>query len=330
MSIPTSIGVLVGRDLIGDALIKLPFVRALRKAFPQAEISWITTQAATAFATALREPTKDLINTVYETPDWVMENATVKAPHFDLVLDTRNRWKLALKARQTIPHKMFLSMAMRYFFSDKRPPLFKPTPKHMVDRLLQMLELAAGYMPSSAGALPVRADLLSIARQLLPEGHTYVGLAPGAGNPVKIWPRYKFEKVAKSQAARGHVPVFLLGPQELDWYNELSSAVPEAKFPLQDHGAWGSTQLTIDHTFAVAKCLDVAVANDSGVGNMLGAMDCKLVSLFGPTSAEKLAPRVTRGTVIRAQDFGNTTSMGAITWESVDKALDTLLTAKNR
>lgn len=325
MSTPTSIGVIVGRDLIGDALIKLPFVRALRNAFPKAEISWITSQAPTCFSNLMSEPTRGMIDKIYEMPEWVTKRTLTNTPSFDLLIDTRNRWKLALEARRLIPHQKFIAMAMRYLFSDSRPGLFKATPHHIVDRLLQMVELAAGYMPPSAGALPVSDELLRRTRKILPEGHVYVGLAPGAGNPVKIWPRHKFEKLAAMQADKNHVPVFLLGPQELDWYNELSSAVPVAKFPLQDYDTWGTAQLTINHTFAVAKCLDVAVANDSGVGNMLGAMDCRLISLFGPTSPVKLAPRVSRGKVIRAQDFGNTSQMNAIPVEAVAVAVEDVL-----
>lgn len=323
MSTPATIGVIVGRDLIGDALIKLPFVRALRNAYPKAEISWITSQSTTAFAGALREETRHLIDRVYETPPWI--SAAGGAPAFDLLLDTRNRWKLAVEARRILPHKVFVAMAMRYLFSDIRPPFLQRRPQHMVDRLLQMVELAAGYSPSSTGSLPVPEDLVRKARQLLPEGRVYIGFAPGAGNPIKIWPRHKFEKVAKSQEAKGRVPVFLLGPQELAWYDELAAALPSAKFPLQDYNAWGTAQLTISHTMAVAKCLDAAVANDSGVGHMLAAVDCRLISLFGPTSAEKLAPRVSRGEVVYAGDFGASSSMSAIPWEAVDAAVDKIL-----
>jgi ADP-heptose:LPS heptosyltransferase len=325
MSTPATIGVIVGRDLVGDALIKLPFLRALRHAFPQAQISWITSQAPTAFSSLLREATMGLIDAIYETPAWVTGAGAADAPFFDLLLDTRNRWKLAREVRRIVPHKIFIAMAMRYLFSDKRPNLFEAQPKHICDRLLQMVELAAGYKPPSVGSLPVPDELMQRARRILPEGKIYVGLAPGAGNAVKIWPRHKFEKIAQLQAAKGRVPVFLLGPQELDWYDELVAAVPSAKFPLQDYDAWGTAQLTISQTLAVAKCLDAVVANDSGVGNMLGAMDCRLISLFGPTSAEKLAPRVSHGKVIRAQDFGGSSSMGAITWEAVDAAVDAMI-----
>lgn len=325
MSTPTRIGVIVGRDLVGDALIKLPFTRALRHAFPKAEISWITSQAPTAFSSLLRDATGDLIDKIYETPDWITGQGAAGAPYFDLILDTRNRWKQARAARRIVPHKTFVAMAMRYLFSDLRPPLLSKTPIHICDRLLQMVELAAGYKPPSTGSLPIPDEIMKIARILLPPRHTYIGLAPGAGNAIKIWPRYKFEKLAMAQAAKGRVPVFLLGPQELGWYNELASAVPSALFPLQAYELWGTAQLTITYTLAIAKCLDVAVANDSGVGNMLGAMDCRLISLFGPTSPEKLAPRVSHGKIIRSQDFGNTNMMNAIQWETVDRAVDQML-----
>lgn len=323
-----TIGVIVGRDLVGDALIKLPFLRALRNAYPKAIIHWITSQGPTAYGGVLRQATKGLINQVQETPAWIggvrgPHMQIAKAPYFDLLIDTRNRWRDALVARQ-IPHGLFVALAARYLFSDKSPPVFAPRPAHLVDRLLQMVELTAGYMPNTTGALPVPAEILGQARQMLSEGRIYVGIAPGAGNEIKIWPRYKFEKLAALQAARGRVPVFILGPQELGWFDELAAKIPTAKFPLQDYDAWGTAQLTIDHTLAIASLLNVAVANDSGIGHMLAAVDCPLVSLFGPTAPEKLAPRVTHGKIIRAQTFGSS-QMKAIMWEAVDHAVDEML-----
>ncbi len=149
-------------------------------------------------------------------------------------------------------------------------------------------------------------------------------LRRGAGNGIKAWPRSRFEQVAAAQAAKGRVPVFLLGPQELDWCDSLAAAVPAALFPLQAYDAWGGAALSIEQTLAVGSLLNVAVANDSGTGHMLAAVDCPLISLFGPTSPVKLAPRVTRGLVVQAQDFGGS-EMSAIPWESVDSAIESFL-----
>jgi ADP-heptose:LPS heptosyltransferase len=350
-----NIGVIVGRDLVGDALMKLPFLRALRNAFPDAAISWITSQGPTAFAAQLLEPTQGLIDKIYQQPDWLQtygdqpavafgaqslvtlfqqfigpfpaaESQKPDTPFFDLLIDTRNRWREAIYAR-LVPHKLFLAPAMHYLFSEKRPAFLGSRPDHICDRLLDLVELAAGYRPPSTGALPVPDEVLQKARRILPEGKTYIGLAPGAGYIDKAWPRFKFEKIAFAQAQKGRVPVFILGPQELSWYDELQATVPDAKFPLQEYDLWGNNAITIDHTLAIGRLLDVAVANDSGVGHMLAAADCALISLFGPTNPEKLAPRVTNGMVIKAQQFGSS-HMRAIPTEEVDGAIEAMLAKK--
>lgn len=341
--IPATIGVIVGRDQVGDGLIKLPFLRALRHAFPQSKIHWITSQGPTAYATILWEATKGLIDAIHEQPDWIRwpvasgrwsekkdsgHRSPATDPFFDLLIDTRNRWREALQARK-IPHGLFLALAARFLLSEKRPSSWLFPPEHMVDRLLQLVELASNKKPQPQGAVSLRPELVEMARKILPDGKTYVGLATGAGNPIKIWPRYKFEMLARLQADKGRVPVFILGPQEQADFAALSALLPTARFPLQEMEAAGTFQLTIDHTFAIASLLDVAVANDSGVGHMLAAADCPLISLFGPTSADKLAPSVSRGMIISAQDFGDK-RMKAITWEAVDQAVDRFLPLKGK
>lgn len=317
------IAVLSGREVIGDALLKLPFLRALRAAWPKARIHWVTTQGPTAYNGPLRETVRPLIDAIHEQPEW-LTHRTEDRPSFDLVLDTRGRWKLALQAKWHLPHKLFIAPAFRYLFSDRRPPLFTPRPAHMVDRLLQMAELAAGYAPPVTGRLPVHPDRLAKARQILPEGHIYVGFAPGAGNAIKKWPLASFEKVAKLQVRMNRIPVFLLGPQELDLYDDLFRAIPEAIFPLQAHQIWNTPEPDIEATLAVAQGLTLAVANDSGTSHMLAAVDCPLISLFGPTSATKLAPKVTHGHVLTARDFGSE-EMASIPPESVHEAINSVI-----
>lgn len=324
-----TIGVIVGRDLVGDALMKLPFLRALRAAWPEASLHWITAQNTTAYNNVLRNVTRGLIDVIHETPSWLptgeRPEVVGEAPRFDVLLDTRGDAREALRARGSVPHGLFLAPALRYLFSDRRPPLFQPKPSHLCDRLLQLVALANnGVVPTTTGRLPVSPDLLEKARQILPAGPVYVGFAPGAGNRVKVWPRYKFEKVAAAQAAKGRVPVFLLGPQELDWLESIVESVPTAKFPLQAYDVWGHAAVTVEQTLALGSLLDVAVTNDSGTGHMLGAVDCPLVSLFGPTSPAKAAPKVSRARILCAQDYGSS-AMNAIRWEDVDRAVESLL-----
>jgi len=252
--------------------------------------------------------------------------ARIYARNGHLVIDTRNRWREAIYARR-VPHKVFIAPAMHFLFSERKPPFLGSRPLHLCGRLLELVALAAGHVPPSTGALPAPAEAVKKARRILPEGNIYVGLAPGAGDLTKAWPRYKFEKVALAQAAKGRVPVFILGPQELGWYDELQATVPQAKFPLQEYDLWGEHAITLDHTLAIGALLNAAVANDSGAGHMLAAIDCPLISLFGPTSPDKLAPQVTHGIVLRAQDFGSSQTR-AISEQAVNDAIDKLLSIK--
>jgi len=319
------IGIISGREIIGDALIKLPFLRALRAAWPEATIHWITAKDTTAYHGPLRETVRPFVNEIHECPVWIKKkSAKHPAPPFDLVIDTRGRWKMALAARTRLPHKLFIAPAFRYLLSDRRPPFLSKRPERMIDRLMQTIELAAGAVPSVTNRLPVSPQLLDQARRILPEGQIYVGFAPGAGNGIKKWPLASFEKVAKLQVRMNRIPVFILGPQELDMYDPLFRAIPEAIFPLQAHGVWGTQKPSVDQTLAIGHCLDLAVTNDSGTSHMLAAVDCPLVSLFGPTSASKLAPKVTHSAVIKAQDFGGT-EMVLIPTEAVNEAINRLL-----
>lgn len=322
------IGVITHGELIGDALIKLPFLRAMRALWPDAEIHWISSHSPTAFDGALKDIVAPLIDRVHTNPDWVHKRM-LEAPDFDLLIDTRSRWKLALMARLTVPHRLFISSAFRFLFSGRRPPFSEPKRRHVVDRLMQLLELAAGKKPDATKLLPIPADLKAKAQRILPEGQIYIGFAPGAGGVVKKWPLESFEKAAQLQVRMNRVPVFLLGPQELDLYDQLFRSVPEAIFPLQAHEVWGTKNISIEQTLAIASCLDLAVTNDSGTSHMLAAVDCPLVSLFGPTSAEKLAPRVSRSVVLKAKDFGSE-DMSAIPVESVHEAVNKLILLRGK
>lgn len=315
-------------ELIGDALMLIPYLRAVRSVWPKAEIHWVSSPGRTPLNTTLKDLTASLIDVFHIQPLW-LKDKKAQAPSFDLVIDTRNRWKLALRARSMLPHKLFIATAFRYLFSDRRPSLLKPRPTHLHDKLFQTIELAAGYLPKLQFGLEIQPDLKEKARHLLPEGPVYIGIAPGAGGAIKKWPLERFEAVAQKQVRLNRVPVFLLGPQESDLYNRLSLAVPKALFPLQAHDIWGRHDVLLEHTLAVASCLTLAVANDSGLSHMLSSTNCPLVSLFGPTSAEKIAPRVTFRKILKARDFGSR-KMDAIPTEAVLKAIDALVLELSR
>jgi ADP-heptose:LPS heptosyltransferase len=240
---------------------------------------------------------------------------------FSVIIDTQTTVWRSLTLRR-LPHELFISPAARFRLSDRRPAPGHIRPPHMVDRLNELLTLAAGHIPAVTAELRLPEDLVAKAEAALPPGPAYIGLAPGAGKRFKCWPLDRFIAVASAQAERGRVPVFILGPDELEWLPQIREAVPTALFPEQDKAIWGEG-FTPLRTIALARRFTAALANDSGVSHMFGAADAPLVTLFGPTPAEKFQPKVTLGRVITAQEFGGE-AMTDIPVQSVIERLDQL------
>ncbi|WP_051511674.1 glycosyltransferase family 9 protein [Skermanella stibiiresistens] len=321
-----SVAVFSYEEIIGDGLYKLPFVRMLRAAYPTARITWITTRK-TVYAGRLQPIMTGLIDEFRQDSGIGESVGGVFRPlpfrqRFSVIIDTQTTLWRTLTMRR-MPHDLFVSGSFGFRLSDRKPPPSQIRPSHMVDRLADLVRLAAGAVPKVATGLRLPGDLTAKAEAALPPGPVYVGLAPGAGKRFKCWPLDRFVAVAKAQAEQGRVPVFILGPDELEWLPQLAEAVPTALFPEQDQSVWGDA-FTPLRTIALARRFSAAIANDSGVSHMFGAADIPLLTLFGPTPAAKFQPRVTVGGAITAQEFGGR-DMTDIPVQTVIERVDQLL-----
>jgi len=63
---PQTILVYVGLDLVGDGLLKLPFVRVLRANWPTAKITWCAGKGSSVYAGSLRPLVAGLIDETLE------------------------------------------------------------------------------------------------------------------------------------------------------------------------------------------------------------------------------------------------------------------------
>jgi ADP-heptose:LPS heptosyltransferase len=305
-------------EVIGDGLIKLPFVAGLRRAFPDAHIAWAAAKGDTVYAGPLAGVVTGLIDeivTVGPTGAGALDIMPWVRPFggrcFDLVIDTQENAARAAVVRRAVGKGGRLIS----------PGLAKNDwPTAVVDRFARLLDLAK---PGAAPA-PLRLNdpaVTAAARELLPDGPTYVGFAPGAGGADKRWPLERYIALARSQTARGRTPVFFLGPQEATARDAVVDAVPEALFPEDAApGDLRGPRLVI----ALAGRLAAAVANDAGPGHMLAAGGAPLLSLQRDArKAAKFKPAAQRLEMLVAEDYGD--SMAALPLDVAERALETLL-----
>ncbi|GAB4181452.1 MAG: glycosyltransferase family 9 protein [Thalassobaculales bacterium] len=310
-------------NALGENIIKLPFLRALRTAFPGARIAWVPGLGPAKFAGPLAPLVEGQIDELIcdldlprRWPAALGWRSPLPGRRFDLVIDTQHLPQRTLQLRR-IAHRRFISPAWRFALSHGRPP-GGAWPVRLVDRLLALVAAATGGpLPAPGHRAPLAPHWHARAAALLPPGATYVGLAPGAGrrDTGKCWPLERYLALAREQAARGRTVVWLAGPDEREWADALA-AVPGSLLPALD-----SPALTV----ALAGRLAGAVANCSGTGHMLAAGGAPLVSLFGPTDPAKYAPYAVAGTAIR----GEGRRIDAITPEMVADALEKHLARAN-
>jgi ADP-heptose:LPS heptosyltransferase len=326
-----SVLVYVGFDRVGDGLLKLPFVQGLRRAFPEARITWLAGREDSVYAGVMAGPVRGLIDEIIEnagvglSPMELLQGRPTGAlagRRFDLIVDTQRIFWTSLSLWR-VPHGTFISPAARFLLSAKKPRPGYRFPKTMQRQMLDLLELASGldFPTPKALQLDIDAELREAAARLLPEGREYLGIAPGSGGPPKCWPLENFIAVARGRQALGRTPVFLLGPKEAGWRDRIAKAVPKALFPLQDAATQRAFGFSPFLTIALAARLGLALSNDSGAGHMLAVGGAPVVILYGPTRPDKFQPMTERLVTLHAHDFGGS-DMHRIPVAAVETALD--------
>ena len=313
-------------EVIGDGLIKLPFIAGLRVAFPKARITWCAAKGDTVYAGPLKAVVAGYIDEILTegpTGAGVLDALPWVKPFggrtFDLVIDTQENLRRTVVARRAARAR-FVSAAHQARKAD--------WPVAVVDRLARLLSLATDGTAAPRSLTLIDTDATDAARALLPTAHyggpVYVGLAPGAGGQDKRWPLDRYLELARRIEASDRKVVFFFGPDEAADAQAAREAVPTALFPEKDRtDAYPGVKGPL-LAIALAGRLTAAVANDAGPGHMLAAGGAPLLSLQKDhRKAVKFRPAAQRLELLVAEDYGQ--EMAALPLDVVDAALQRLI-----
>jgi ADP-heptose:LPS heptosyltransferase len=316
-------------EVIGDGVIKLAFAAAVREAFPDAWIVWCAAKGSTVYTGPLRTAVAGLIDEVLNTGRMgvrVVDHLfnPFDGRRFDIVIDTQGAFTRGLYARRA--GRRFVSrVAGTKGFPRRRRT--GEAPIGMLDRLTDLLEIAAGRRIPPRPVRLADERALGAARALLPDGPTYVGFAPGAGGQEKRWPLDRYLSLAAIAKAAGHTPVFFFGPDERADLDVARAAMPDAFYPEFDRKDEYPDVRGPLLVIALAGRLTAAVANDAGPGHMLAAGGAPLLSLQRTRwLATKFKPSAPQLSLLIAEDFGPD-GMDALPLDAAWGALKDLIAA---
>ncbi len=309
---------------LGDIVLSLPIVTALRRQFPDA---WIGYLCRGRYSGALAGDTG--LDDVVVLPGSVIEQVRLfrklRRSGIDIALDLLSSPRSALitwicGARVGLGmdvgrHRWcYHHVIPRAIFRDGRP-LKRYTLESNRD-IVRMLNIPVDIPPSGgddvdacsdrapvSGSLAIGFPAAALERRWADEyvaglgidRSLLVGVVPGAKCRSKSWPLDRFVRLSLRLVGElGLVPVILWGPGEEQQATELHNRVP---------GSIKSPDIGIARLGALIKKLRLLVSADTGPKHIAVIQGVPTVTLFGPTDPRTWDPMTERHRVIDCSPF---------------------------
>ena len=261
---------------LGDLVLATVLLPALRRAYPEAEIHWVTKRAWASLLAA--DPRLDRLIVLEAGAALHSLLPELAAFDYDLVVDAhanlRSRALCALLP--PAPVRRLEKDSLARWILLRGGPVLGSLRRRLVDRytLLATGEDADGLRPRVVfGTEAARA-----ASEFLADRREWVAVAPGARHAAKRWPPEHFAAVAARLRASGCSILVVGGPDEIDALRGVAEAVEGAK-------VWPAERPLDQLAAALSRCA-LTVGNDSGLLHLSEAVGTAVVAIFGPTVRE--------------------------------------------
>jgi ADP-heptose:LPS heptosyltransferase len=284
---------------IGDVVLATATLKALRRAYPTAQITW----AVGTWSKAAIEH-HPLLDAVLDTGNEALPVRTpagllhfvrqLKAGNYDLAVSlVRSPLMSAALLLSGIPHRAGVDSAGRGFGYTVRAVVDPNVPRHEAEVYLDVVRALSKDASNSYANVPVAdEDRDTVQRKLIERGVTgeYLVVNPAGGrNPgmdmdVKRYPPEQLaELVNRLAALMGAQVVLVGGPND----EALVSAVQTR---LDAPAAAFVGELSFGEITALAHGARLYIGNDTGLTHLAAAAGAKTVMILGPTDPRRYAP----------------------------------------
>ncbi len=298
---------------LGDAIMSLPALRAVRSRFPEAQIAII----GRPYVADIYRDQQICNQLITYDPNGSHAGfssrerlaAELRALKFDAALLLQNAFDAAWLAwRARIPERIGYARDGRTLLLTKPVPVPKPgeIPAHEKFYYLELLR-RVGWIESLPEAdfigLTVSEEKRRNAENFLSQASTRSGvlrIAIGAGasyGSAKCWPPSRFAELANRLQSQTDSDVILFGPPtELAVSNAITAEMHRPPIDLTGKTAIG------DLPALLSQC-HLFLGNDSGAMHVAAAVGLPVVAVFGPTDPHGTAPVTPRCNIVQEKPY---------------------------
>ncbi len=292
---------LIKMSAVGDVIMALPALEALRRRYPRARIDWLVEAPSLSLLEGHKAIDRLIVWPRRPLSSLVKGGRLLKAAslgrkylrelrevEYDVALDLQGLFKSGIQ--------IFFSRARRRLgfarcrerveiFYNETMPAYDPQ-RHA---LLRYLDAAAFLGAERPEAVPRRyywppAQAVAGAEALLAHlGSEFVVLNPGAKWDTKRWPQSHWESLARLLAAAGHSLLITGGPED----GPAAEAIARAAGPASLNLCGRTSLAELAEILARAQAVITA---DTGPMHLAAAVGGRGLALFGPTRPERTGP----------------------------------------
>ena len=297
-----------GTNWVGDSVMTIPALRALRRILPDASITLAIRPGVKGIFSevdfiddVLVYDRRNALSVFSQVREW-------RRREFDLAVLFQNAFEAAL-----IPFLAGVQIRLGYATESRQAMLTHPLPlpdwrssKHEVFYYLYLITALEQLLFQTSSAceaepdvsLPIsesrKADAAGLLRAFgVSDEKSVVAICPGSINSrAKRWPAESFAALADRLIDDGRSVVLIGSRDEIDVTNEVTSR-------MRNHPVVLTGKTTLDHVIAVLGLVDLVVTNDTGPAHIAAALGCPTIVIFGPTNPFTTRPFSPKAEIIR-------------------------------
>jgi lipopolysaccharide heptosyltransferase I len=285
---------------LGDIVMALPALSALRKSFPEAKISWfIRPEFAPLLKNHPHLTETILFDRKFLGQAWFNPRALasllsliwrLRRSKFDAVIDLQGLFRTASLAWLSGCKKR-LGMAdareLAHIFYTHKVKHNRDC-IHLVDYYLKIIQTAGALKTQVQFLLPVDPAAADAVNRLLKtkgiEPNNYAVFVPTSAHRDKCWPVERFATLADKISSQFHLSIIATGAAS------ENSAVERLRNIANVSIANFAGVTSISELVALLKAARLVVSNDTGPGHIAAALGVPVVLIFGPTNPARVHP----------------------------------------